>query len=344
MTSTGTQPGRARPLTSRFADLLPGVVLVAAFGLLATYLAGFSSSLSPLVVGLGLGVLIANVWPIPQRLQPGITFSSRTLLRVGVALLGFRLSVGDLLELGGAGIVVVTGVVALTFIGTRWLADRLGIGRDLGLLVATGYSICGASAIAAMDAVVEADEEEAAYAVALVTLFGTLSIVVLPLLAPVLGLAGETYGYWVGGAIHDVGQVVAAASLEGDGALEAATVVKLTRVVLLAPLVAAVAVQRRRTAASTASRDDQRRQPLIPMFVVAFLGAILIRSSGVLGDGALEVISDAEQIFLTVALVALGTGVRIASMRSVGPRPLVLGVVSWVLVATASYIGTRLVA
>lgn len=349
MTDLADPPVETRaPATPTLRDRLPGVGAVLVVAAVATALAALSTSLSPLVVGILLGVVVANVVTIPESLRPGITFCARSVLRVGIVLLGLRLSLGDLADVGAGGLAVVAGVVTVTFFGTIWLARRMGIGRDLGLLVATGYSICGASAIAAVDGVIDAEEEETAYAITLVTLCGSLSIIVLPLIAEVVGLDGADFGTWVGGAVHDVGQVVATATHEGSEALEAATVVKLTRVVLLAPLVALVALSRRSESGSGSDVADGadgtgQRPPLLPLFVVGFLGAILLRSTGVLSDDVLATAKDVEKLVLTVALVGLGAGVSIASMRRLGGRPLVLGLVSWVLVAGTAYAGTALV-
>lgn len=329
------------PSTAGVLDRAPGVLVVAAVAVVATLVAGLWSSVSPLVAGVVLGAVIANTVPVPDRLSSGVSFCARSVLRAGIVLLGLRLSLGDLAGLGVDGLVVVAGVVTITFIGTQWLARRLGIGADMGLLVATGYSICGASAIAAMDGVVGADEEETAYAITLVTLCGTLSIAVLPLIAGAVDLSGAAFGTWVGGAVHDVGQVVATASQDGDRALEAATVVKLTRVVLLAPLVAFVALRRRSSAAELG--PEASHPPLLPLFVIGFLGAIVVRSTGVLDERTLGWAGDLEKLLLTVALVGLGFGVRIAKMRRLGGRPLGLGMVAWVLVAGTAYVGTALV-
>jgi len=319
-------------------EIVPGLALLAGIAAVATGLAIVASFLSPLVAGVVLGALVGNIVTLPERFAPGVGFGARSLLRVGVVLLGFRLSAGDLVGLGASGLAVVALVVGLTFTGTRWLARRLGVSEDLGLLVATGYSICGASAIAAMDGVVHADEEETAYAITLVTLCGTLSIFVLPLIAEPLGLSGEAFGTWVGGSVHDVGQVLATASHGNADAVAAATVVKLTRVVLLAPLVALVAIRRRRRAIPSSTTGEL--PPVLPLFVAGFLAASALRSTGVLPDGTLDGIATAEKLVLTVALVGLGMGVRIQRMLRIGGRPLLLGLLSWVLVAGAAYLGT----
>lgn len=329
----------------RARSIAPGLALVVVIAIAATALGNLSDSLSPLVIAVVLGAIVANLFGVPPIVAPGAAFAARSVLRAGVVLLGLRLSISDLAGLGADGLIVVAAVVTITFFGTQWLAARLGVQRNLGLLVATGYSICGASAIAAMDGVIDADEEETAYAITLVTLCGTLSIFVLPLIANAIGLTGVAFGTWVGGSVHDVGQVVATASHGDASALEAATVVKLTRVVLLAPLVAMVALQRRRAA----DRDpdavavDGVRPPLLPLFVIGFLGAIVLRSTGWLGSDTLNTVKTWEKLLLTVALAGLGLGVRIDKMRRLGGRPLLLGLVAWILVAGTAYVGTVIV-
>lgn len=323
---------------ARAADGLALVVVVGAAAWIASTRVG---ALSPLVGAIVLGAFVANTVGVPERCVVGVRIAARSLLRAGIVLLGLRLSLGDLAGLGPGGLVVVGAVVTTTFLGTCWMARRMGVGGDLGLLVATGYSICGASAIAAVDGVVGADEEEVAYAVSLVTLCGTLSIAVLPLVASLIGLEGAAFGTWVGGAVHDVGQVVATASHGGDEALAAATVVKLTRVVLLAPLVALVAVRQRRRTGPVAG---ERRPAVVPLFVVGFLVAILVRSSGVLSADALDAAATGEKLLLTGALAALGMGVDVSALRRLGGRPLALGMVAWVLVAGSAALGTIVVA
>jgi uncharacterized integral membrane protein (TIGR00698 family) len=334
----------ATPARTGPGRLVPGLVLVGALAVIA-FAVSTQVDLSPLVVGIALGALVANVTALPDAVAPGIAFAGRSLLRMGIVLLGLRLSLGDLAGLGADGLIVVAMVVTVTFFGTQWLARQLGVAPQLGLLVATGYSICGASAIAAVNGVVHADEEETAYAITLVTICGTLSIFVLPAIADVVGLVGAEFGTWVGGSVHDVGQVVATASHGDAAAVEAATVVKLTRVVLLAPLVAmvALAARRRRPATLSAAAADplvDTHPPLLPLFVVGFLAAIVVRTTGVLSDGTLELAADIEKWLLTLALVGMGLHVRVAKMRRLGARPLALGLLAWVLVATTAYLGT----
>lgn len=301
-------------------------------------------SVSPHVVAVLVGVLLANLVlarnaALEALLRPGLRVAARHLLRLGIVLVGVRLSVGDVLGLGPGVLVAVFGVVALTFTFTRWLGHRLQLGHGLPLLVATGFSICGASAIAAAEPFSGAREEEVAYSVALVTLCGSLAIALVPLVGRWLGLPTELFGAWVGASVHDVGQVVAAASTRGSEALGVAVVVKLTRVALLAPLLMGVAVAARRHAASVGSAEvgvGARRPPLLPLFVVGFLVAVTLRSAGVVPNSWLDDIKLLETLLLGAGLVGLGAGVDVRRLRALGGRPLLLGLVSWAVVAVSA--------
>jgi uncharacterized integral membrane protein (TIGR00698 family) len=204
------------------------------------------------------------------------------------------------------------------------------------VLVAVGFSICGVSAIAAANGVVEAEEDEVTFAVALVTLCGTLAIVVLPPLREPLGFGREAYGAWVGAGVHDVAQVVATSSTAGGLALATAVVVKLTRVMLLGPLVALLVVQRSR------STPQRGRVPLVPRFVVLFVAAIAVASTHVLSDGTIGRLDDVRTVLLGMALFALGARVHIGRLLRIGVRPLVLGIASWTLIAALAYGGVRI--
>lgn len=317
---------------------LPGLALAGAGAAVSLAAHWAHHALPPLVLCVGLGILVANVLHVPAAAAPGLRVAAGPVLRIGVVLLGLDLVFPDILALGLKALLVVVAVVAITFFATRWAGRRLGISDDLSLLVATGFSICGVSAIAAADGVIEADEDEVAFAVALVTLCGTLAIVTLPPLQHVLGFDDEQFGAWVGASVHDVAQVVATSSTAGAVALATAIVVKLTRVMLLAPLVAGIALERGRGARSDPA-DGASRPPLVPPFIIAFVVMIGVASLGVIPDRALDRIDDLRTVLLGMALFALGTRVNVGRFRQIGPRPLVLGLASWVLIAAVSYAG-----
>jgi uncharacterized integral membrane protein (TIGR00698 family) len=321
------------------APAVPGLAAVA-LGTAAAYAVSQAvPALNPSTVAVVLGALLTNTGLHRPVLHEGTRFAGKRLLRVAVVLLGLQLSLPALAHLGLRGLTVVTLTVAATFTGTRWLGRRLGVPPARALLIATGFSICGASAVAAMEPVAGGDDEDTGVAVALVTLCGSLAIVLLPLLRAPLGLDPVGFGSWVGASVHDVGQTVATAQ-RVPGALTTAVVVKLTRVVLLAPLVALVGVASRR--AAHAPREGGHRPPPVPLFVAGFLTAVALTSTGVLPHPLLAVARSAQSMLLVAALFGLGTGISAPAMLRTGRRSLLLGLASWVLVAGVAYAGVRI--
>ena len=327
---------------------LPGLAIaasIAAVAFVVEYLIKNNTAgvVSPLVIAVVLGALISNLGMLPENCRIGLGFAARNLLRLGIVLLGLQLSFSQVRELGAPGLALVIVVVAATFAGTQWLGKKMGLSPGLSLLVATGFSICGASAIAAMRPVSDADDDDMAYAIALVTICGTLAIFLLPAIGEIIGFSGAQFGSWVGASVHDVAQTVATAASGNDDAQDAAIVVKLTRVMLLAPLVAAVSFTRRRKLSHTNITDSKTQKaklpPVIPLFIIGFIAAISINSSFNLPSEFLSNVKWLEKSLLACALVGLGAGVDARKLRRVGTRPLALGLISWILIATLSAIG-----
>ena len=327
---------------------LPGLAIaasIAAVAFVVEYLIKNNTAgvVSPLVIAVVLGALISNLGMLPENCRIGLGFAARNLLRLGIVLLGLQLSFSQVRELGAPGLALVIVVVAATFTGTQWLGKKMGLSPGLSLLVATGFSICGASAIAAMRPVSDADDDDMAYAIALVTICGTLAIFLLPAIGEIIGFSGAQFGSWVGASVHDVAQTVATAASGNDDAQDAAIVVKLTRVMLLAPLVAAVSFTRRRKLSHTNITDSKTQKaklpPIVPLFIVGFIAAISINSSFNLPSEFLSNVKWLEKSLLACALVGLGAGVDARKLRRVGTRPLALGLISWILIATLSAIG-----
>lgn len=295
------------------------------------------------VLGIGVGQLPGLRPALSGPLQPGLTLAAKRLMRLGIVLLGLKLSLVDIAGLGWVTVTTTVLIVVLTFFGTWWLGRFVGLPGHQPLLIATGFAICGASAIGAMSAVVGAKNKETATPVALVTLCGTLAIGVLPLLWHPLGLTPTQFGHWVGAGVHDVGQVVATAQIAGPAALAVAVVVKLTRVLLLAPVVASVAVhERRRQTVAVGAADSPvtagapaaaPRPQMIPLFVAGFLAMVLARTLMPLPVAVLEAADLVQTILLAMALFGLGTAVRLSELLRTGGRALGVGLASWLLVA-----------
>jgi uncharacterized integral membrane protein (TIGR00698 family) len=311
-------------------SVAPGVAACVGATVVVLTLSRLVPTVSPLLMAILLGAAAANLVSLPARLKPGLTFSAKRLLRVGVALLGLQLMFSDIASLGIGMIAVVVAIVVLGIGGTMFVGRLLGLDWKQRFLIACGFSICGAAAVAAVDGVIDAEEEEVLTAVALVVIFGTCMIPALPLLAHLLGLDERDAGLWAGGSIHEVAQVVAAGGAIGGSAIAAAVVVKLARVVMLAPVIAVVSARQRRISSSA---NGFRRPPLIPLFVVGFLACATLRSVDVLPAGLLADAKVVQTALLTAAMFALGAGVKIATMRRVGVRPFVLACVSTVWVS-----------
>ncbi|MBF4462818.1 MULTISPECIES: YeiH family protein [unclassified Rathayibacter] len=319
---------------------LPGVA-ASALAALAAFLVHAAVPAAPmLTVAVALGILVTQL-PATRPalgglLAPGLDVSARTLMRAGIVLLGLKLSLVDIAALGWVAILAVVAIVLATFVLTLGLGKALKLPGQEPLLLAAGFSICGASAIGAMAGATRAKESEQATPVALVTLCGTLAIAVLPALQGPLGLSDLQFGHWVGASVHDVGQVVATAQVAGPAALALAVVVKLTRVVMLAPMVAvAAAVTRRRGEAGGA------RPALVPLFVLGFLAAVVLRTLVPPPPEIAEFADTVQTWLLAAALFALGTAVRLRELLTTGWRALVVALVSWSAIAGLALLAVR---
>lgn len=318
------------------------VAVLAAFGL---------HELMPAVplmtLAVALGVLSANLPRVSDYVagpwKPGLGFAGKKMMRGGIVLLGLKLSIVDVLALGWATFGVVLAVVVLAFAGTYLLGRAFRLTGDQPLLIATGFSICGASAIGAMSAVRRSRHKDTVIPVALVTLCGTMAIVVLPLLQGPLGLGPEAFGQWVGASVHDVGQVVATAQTAGPAALAIAVIIKLTRVLTLAPMVAIAGVLTRRSQSRRGDAETGLKMPpIIPGFIIGFVALVALRSFVPLPAGLLDAATVAQDILLAAALFGLGAGVRIRQLFSSRGSAVLMALCSWALIAGLAYGGILL--
>lgn len=319
-----------------------------------------SGAVPMLTAALLLGIVAVNAGVLPAVARAGARFAASTMMRAGVALLGLQVALADVAGLGWQTIVMAVAVLLATLLGTGWLGRRMGLPARMSLLVAAGFAICGASAVAAVDGVLgprrpgdrgpggvygttsrENDDRggDAATAVALVTLCGTLAIAVMPAMGHLLGLPPYDLGRWIGASVHDVGQVVATATVAGPAALVPAVAVKLIRVAMLAPVTAVIALRVRRDAGHTAG---VRRPPVLPVFLAVFLVMVAVRSTGLVPPGVLEAAGTVKDLVFAAALFGLGTAVRVGPLIRTGRRALLLGLTSWVLIAGISYAGVLL--
>lgn len=329
--------------------LLPGLA-TAAIALVVAFVVHWLFPVLPaMTLAVVFGVLAANlpaagVWTA-GRARPGLDFAGKHLMRAGIVMLGLKVSVMDVLGLGWLALALITGVVAASFGGTYLISRAFRLPPVTALLVATGFSICGASAIGAMAAVRRIRHVDTVLPVALVTLCGTLAIGVLPLLVHPLQLSVPVFGAWIGASVHDVGQVVATAQTAGTAALGIAVVVKLTRVLLLAPVAALAGTHHRLSVRpETGAGGQTKLPPVIPPFVLGFVAMVGLRSTGWLSEDLLEAGAVLQDVLLGAALFGLGSAVRMRALLLTGGRALLAALASWLLIAVLGLAAALLIA
>lgn len=321
---------RATSVRETCLQLLPGLALT--FGIAAVAFVvrdGIGiAALSPLILSIVLGMAIRNTIGSPAAARPGVIFSLKRILRFAIVLLGLQLTVMQIVEVGGTGVAIIVATLALTFLFTKWVGRMIGVDRKLAELIAAGTSVCGASAVIAANTVTRGSDEDVAYAVACVTVFGSLSMILFPMLAGPLALDPSAYGLWVGATIHEVAQVVAAAFQGGDVAGQYGTIAKLSRVVLLAPLILALGL----FAARKAPEARGGGAP-VPWFVFGFLALVVFNSLVEIPAEIHAGLVVATAFLLSVALAAMGLETDIGRLKAKGLKPLMLGGASWLFIS-----------
>lgn len=308
--------------TSTARTVLPGVILAAAITLVALILAQLQIAtighalLDPLVIGLVTGLLVRAAWTPPARLEPGIAFAGKQLLEFAIVVLGITLNLGALIDAGWKILASVLLLVSMTLVIGITLGRKMGLNTRLATLVAVGNAICGNSAIAAVAPVIRAKREEIAAAIALTAVLGVGVVLVLPLLVPLLSLSHERYGVIAGLSVYAVPQVLAATFSVSATSGQIASLVKLTRVMMLGPIVALFAWIYREKGTEAATRLQVSK--FIPWFVVGFFLFATLRTAGLIPAAIIEPATDLSRILTAIAMAGLGLGVDIRTVRQFG--------------------------
>lgn len=312
--------------------LIPGlilVILITIASMLGVHYGLSRYGLSALSLAIIVGVIIGNIWHTlgTGPCQTGLRFAQKNLLRTGVALFGFNLSIQQVAHVGlhgiGIDLIMVTSTLCIgLFVGRR----LLGMDRDTALLISTGSAICGAAAVVATVPVLRMPEEEGinktAAAVATVVIFGTLAMVVYPLLYAWFPSLDGFFGYYIGSTVHEVAQVVATGNIVGHGAAGSAVIVKMIRVMLLVPFLLIVS-----GIVSRSGRDGTRGRITVPWFAIFFIVCAAINSLPFMPQTLATVLRFVATILLTAAMAALGIDTTLRRLSHSGPRAALLGVI-----------------
>jgi len=329
---TVTLPETARPVRT----LVPGIALAVALGALATAFGRVVPLVGAAVLAVVLGLAVRLAFRPGAWASPGLRVSSRLPLQVAIVLLGTGLGLGTVLRVGGTSLPVMLGTLAVALVLGHVLGRALGIERPLRTLVTVGTGICGASAIAAVASVLEVEAADLAYAVSTIFVFNIAAVLLFPLVGHALGLGQQTFGLWAGTAVNDTSSVVAAAYAYGHAAGAHAVVVKLTRTTLIVPIVLALSTQERRRTPSGTIRAAPHWTRIAPPFLLLFIAAAAANSAGLIDATARHALTQVAIFLIAVALAAVGLSAQPARIAATGPRPLVLGALLWVAVASAS--------
>ncbi|TDK42146.1 YeiH family protein [Antarcticimicrobium luteum] len=330
-------PGVRASLATGPGSVLPGLALAAAIAAAAFAMRQLPGVgvLSPLILAILIGMAFHNLVGTPARAKPGVAFSLRQLLRAGIILLGLQLTVQQVAAVGAGGVALIAATLLATFAFTTWLGRVMRVDPALTQLIAAGSSICGASAVIATNTVTRARDEDVAYAIACVTVFGTVSMIVMPLAAGGLALGPHAFGLWAGASIHEVAQVIAAAYARGQEAGEFGTIAKLTRVMMLAPVVltlGAIAARRLRRNGG----EVRRCGAPVPWFVFGFIAMVCLASTGWIPEATRPATTTLTQFLLATALAAMGLETGVRKLAAEGLRPALLGAGAWVFISLFS--------
>jgi uncharacterized integral membrane protein (TIGR00698 family) len=324
---------------SGWRDLVPGTSCAVAVAALATLLGGLAPVVGAPVFAVLGGLAVAVLRQPPARLRPGLAFTSKKVLQGSIVLMGFGLSLGQVLSTGARSLPVLLGTLAAALVMARVAGRFLRLRGNLRTLIGVGTAICGASAIAATDAVIGAAEADVSYAIATIFTFNVAAVLLFPALGHALGLSQHAFGLWAGTAINDLSSVVAAATIYGHAAASYAVIVKLTRTLAIVPICLGLAAVRGRrgqdAAGGSAARPVSVRR-IVPVFIAAFIAAVAVNTAGLIPAAWHHGLSDLSTWMITAALAAIGLSTDVHRIRRTGPRPLVLGAVLWVTVALTS--------
>jgi uncharacterized integral membrane protein (TIGR00698 family) len=337
----------ALPAPTPRRDKLNGVLFVALLSAVVVQVADLPIirhfGFSPLVVGIVCGMLYGNFLrgAMPVDWSAGVNFTARRLLRIAVAFYGLNISIQQIAAVGLPGLAVSVGIVVTTLLFGTIVGHRLlGLDRDTALLTSAGSAICGAAAVLAFEPTLRSAPHKSAVAVATVVLFGTLSMFLYPALyhAGWLPLSLQQLGIYIGGTVHEVAQVVGAASNVDPATTDVATIVKMTRVALLVPVLIMLGLWLRSSAKHrTHHSHGKSAQMPVPWFAVGFLLLAIFNSLSVIPPDAVTVIRKLDVFVLTMAMTALGIETRFSQIRAAGPRVMVLGLVLYLWLLVAGY-------
>ncbi len=323
----------------KISRYFPGLFMLFTISIVAKLIAGYLPQfLGDVFVAVLLGILINNLYSYDaDKFDPGISLGLKKILKIAIILLGAGISFQEMLSVGGRGLIAVLIIISGAFLLTFLLGSLMGIDFRQKLLIAAGLSICGNTAVVTSAPIIEAEEEDIFLAVGIVTIFGVIAVFVYPLLGNFVALSDEVFGAWAGTAINDTSQVVAAGFIYSDAAGRVATIIKLTRNVLMAPIILLVSfIYARRRNDSGDEKGGFSIREVFPTFILGFLLLAVFNSLRLIPADLANFLDEAAGFLILLALSGIGLQVELDDIRKIGKRPLLTGFAVAIFMAAVS--------
>lgn len=319
---------------------LEGIAFSLLFAFISMYIANtdllLNLHINPFIVAISIGVIVSNSFKIPDRLKSGITFTSKKILRFAIILLGFKISINEIMNLGLESIFVITICVLSCFLFTVWIGEKLGVDKKLATLLASGTSICGASAIIATNEIIKADDKDSAISIAIISIVGTVFMIILPILFYILKLNEYFYSVWAGSSIQEVAQVVGAGFSINDDVGKLSSLIKMSRVTFIVPTTFILLFLEIKKVKS--NNKIKINELNIPWFVLMFVFVIFINSLKLIPSDIVKNIIYIDNLLLTSAMFCLGLGISFSKLKEAGIKPIYLGFISGLQISITSFI------
>mgnify|MGYP002348810175 FL=1 len=312
-----------------------GVLIALAIAIEAYFLGKMVPVIGGAVLGITFGILITSLFKLPANSRKGIKFTSKYILQLAVVLLGFDMNMASVIRVGQQSLLVILLTISAAFITALFVGRLLKVNKTLTTLVGVGTAICGGSAIAAASSAINADDQDISYSISTIFLFNVIAVFLFPFVGHLLNLSDTGFGMWAGTAINDTSSVVAASFSYSDAAGNFATVVKLTRSLMILPVTLALAF--------VTARENREQQhfnfvQIFPWFVLAFLVAAILNSTGWIPVTITGTLAQTGKFLIIMAMAAIGLNTSIQGFVKAGPRALILGAAVWFAVMVSSLI------
>lgn len=324
-------------MLKRLGDLVPGLLLSSGVAVLAIFTSRLlpGDAIGATVMALLIGMLFNPVLNKFEQVQPGVDYTGKMILRIGIILMGVNLNFQEVVNVGSYALFVMLFTMTSAVLFSNILGKMFGINWKLTNLLAVSTAICGGSAVAAVGPVIDADNEDITYAISATFIFDIITVVLFPIIGIAIGMSNFGYGTWIGTSVNDTSSVVAAGYAFSEMAGNTALIVKLTRTLFIIPAVLIFSFVNERVEARAqkgGERPPIQFKKIFPFFIIFFLVVVALRSFGIIPEAIVPPIANTSRFAMVMALSAIGMKTSFGDLKEIGPKPMLLGFIMDTLV------------